>query len=135
MGMFKLMPTRAPSKPAKIIADFDALISESIAFRFHGKDFIIRPVDTETFLKVMIGFQEAQMLVRQEAEGKVVDTDAIYDAYLKFIGPLCEDFTVKDLKSMTLSQINALIGLIIKHITGGTDTAMAESDEKKNPKI
>jgi hypothetical protein len=128
----KLFPARTEKKPLKIIADFDALISEPIGFRFHGKEYEIKPVDTETFMRVAKALQEIQDLLSQRTQGTEVDNEKVYDAYHKFLSPLCPSITLKDLNSMALPQIHALKNLIIRHMLGDTAEQMqGEKSEKK----
>lgn len=125
--LHKLLPNRAGKKSVKIVADFDQLIAEPIGFRFQGRDFEIKPVDTETFMKTTHSLQEIQDLLKKKGEGQEITNEEVYEAYLKFTQPLCPQITLKILKSMSLSQIHALVNLIIRHILGD-----AEPQEKKN---
>lgn len=130
----KLWPVRTESKPIKIIADIDAIISEPVGFIFQGQTYEIHPVDTESFMRVANSLHEVQRILQDRGQGKSIDEEEVYQAYLKFIQPLCPRIGLKELKAMKLPQIDALVNLIFKHIRGDTTqskTEQEETDEKK----
>lgn len=137
MGVFQFLPARAQKKPIQIITDLDALISEPIGFRFAGEDYEIKPVDTESFMKVANALGNIQEILRQRAEGQEVSDEQVYRAYLRFTEPLCPGITLKTLKSMAIPQIHALINLITRHLQGQTAELMQAQDveKKKSPPL
>lgn len=135
----KLLPTRNQSRPnVQVIADFDDLIAQPIGFKVFGKVYEIQPVTTETFLKVANALGQVQNLLSERAQGREIKDQEVYDHYFQFITPLCPDMTKDELKKLALPQLNALITLIIQHMTGRTPQTPkpveAEDAEKKNSK-
>ena len=67
MGLFKIRDTsNGAEKDARVIADLDALIAKPVAFRFHGKTHLIKPVSTAEFL----GFLEASVRIGEVIANK-----------------------------------------------------------------
>lgn len=131
--LHKLKPARMNAKPAKVIADLDDLIAEPVAFRFQGKTWVLKPVDTETFMRVARALEDIQELLSGHSGGEPKNKEEIYDAYLVFIQPLCEGIGMTEIRSMTLPQLHALMSLIIRHITGQTtqESVSGSEEEKK----
>jgi len=132
-----LNPARTQARPVKIVADFDALVSQEIGFKLHGESYILKPVNTEDSMRLTLALERANKLSAQREQDNSVTLEDICQAYLDFISPLCPQMTMDTLKQMTLAQIHALVGLIIRHMMGLTSEDMRESSvdengEKKN---
>lgn len=125
MGVLsKLMPAR--QEPAKVVADLDALIDEPIAIRFQGRVFTVKPVSTRAFMKMADAMGRMQILTTQST----IKNDDVYKGYHDYISVLCPEITIDMLKSMTLTQVHALLNVLIKHSTG-QPLNLDESIEKK----
>lgn len=132
--LHKILAARSkPPENLKIIADFDSLIVEPVGFVYRGKSYEVKPVDTESFLKIADCLGHMNSLLNSRAQGAEVTDDVVYESYYNFITPLCPTFTMKDLKSMKLPQLGGLVNLIIRHLTGETvsDTRSEDSEKKK----
>lgn len=124
----RIMPAR--QKPAvKVIADLDSIVSQPIGFRFMGKDYVIEPVTTEKFMQIAGALERMQNIAKEHAENKGITQEDVYESYHDFIKSLCPKITVKDLRSMALPQLHAVINLMIRHITGQTDDQMVGESE------
>lgn len=131
MGAFQFKPVRSQSQPL-VITDLDALISKPIAFKFQGEIFTVKPVDTGTYLKVADGLGQLQALTSQDQAN--VKREDIDQAYFNLLSNLCDDLKISHIQKMTVAQINALLRLIVRHLTGETEKYMQSDDsaQKKN---
>lgn len=129
MGVFeKFIPTRAARSP-KLIADLDDLISQPIGFRYLGKEYTLEPMTTRNFMSVTRALDDLKMILSSQ-EG-VLNEEAIYDAYYVFVSSLCRKISLSDIKKATVSQLHALLNLLIQHITGQTASQMVVDPEEK----
>lgn len=134
MGVLqKLMPARdAQASTVKIIADLDSLVSQRIGFRFAGKDFVVEPVSTGSFIRISQTMAEFQELLLKKDDASAGVTEArIYEAYYRWISVLCPAISLRDIQAMKIVQLHALMNLMIRHITGQTQEPTPDL-EKKN---
>lgn len=130
MGMLhKLMPARPD---VKLIADLDEIISQPIGFKFGGRDYVIQPVSTSAFLKITQAMENFQALlkVKDSKPGEITE-DIVYEAFYRWIVILVPEIKLAAVKKMAFAQLNALMTLMIQHITGQTSDAMHGGSEKK----
>lgn len=129
------MPARSKAQSATIVTDLDALISKPIAFKFQNEIFTVKPVDTGTFLKVAASLGDLQALLSRE-DPTQTNREEIDEKYFNLLSVLCEDLTLAHIQRMTVAQINALLRLVVRHLTGDTEKFMqateTDSTEKKN---
>ena len=125
----KFLPARAKKQEGPV-TDLDAIVAESVSFRFKGKIHTLHPVDMETFLK----FTNAQSTLMRTLNGKenVLTPQALAEKYFEVINPLCSSIQLKDIMDMEQVQIAALYQLIIDMVTGQVP---GENDKKKRQKI
>jgi len=128
MGLFNLKPGRSVRVP-EIVADLDELIPAPIAFKFEGKTYECAPVDAGLFLKVSQALSKIQDMKERE-----VTPDEIVEGYLSFLKPVCPEITREMIKKMSVSQLTALINLILKHLTGESFNVGAEEPSQKKKK-
>lgn len=135
MGVFeKFMPTR-DSRSTKLIADLDDLISQPIGFRYLGKEYVIEPMTTRNFITVTKALGELEAILKRQ-EGGELNEDEIYDAYFLFVSSLCKKISLSDIRKATVSQLHALLNLLMQHITGQTASQMVGNpDEKKKIQV
>jgi len=132
-ALYKFLPARQKEDLThlKIVSDFDKLVSEPVGFKFLGRVWKIKPVTNEIFMQVTLQYGKLVGFLQGEGE---LQGDALFEEYLKFIHPVCPEFKLEDLKKMNMPQLNALIGLIMKHLTGNVYSeanASTEENEKK----
>ncbi len=125
MGLFKIRDvTRGAEKDARVIADLDALIAEPVAFRFHGKTHLIKPISTAEFLK----FLEASAKIGEVLSNKASLAEDVIGAYHRLICSVCDTFTRKDVEQLTEAQSWALFRVIVETVKGKT---YADDSKKK----
>lgn len=112
------MPARAKSQDYSVVLDLDELLTKPVGFQVLGRTYTVRPVSTETFLKLANVLGEIQALIKSIGEGAEAHDVQIYEAYHRYISVLCPEFTLDTLKKMQLPQVHGLVNLIIKHATG-----------------
>jgi hypothetical protein len=110
----KLKPTRDQSKK-KIIADFDAMVAESVWFTLNGKDWEIAPMDMMAYLKFVNGYQE---YCNWEVSEKEITAELVIDKTLTLVKTAVPKMTKKDFGSLNSQQIGALIQIIMETVTG-----------------
>ncbi len=127
-------PARAAERhdDIKILCDFDALLTTSVGFKFHGKHYKLENIDVENYMKITVAYRELMLMLETRAKGtSVVDTLNVYKTYYNLVHPLCPDFSIEDLQKMPFVMLNKLIQLILAQIAG--DPAIYnDSTEKKN---
>jgi hypothetical protein len=128
-GLSHFMPARGAKLPVKVISDLDDLVAQPIGFRYLGEDYIIAPMTTRNFMIVTQALHELEeTLKKQNGEW---DDESIYQAYYEFISPLCPGISLKKIKKGTISQLHALLNLMVRHITGQTEPDMVREEEEK----
>jgi hypothetical protein len=126
----RLLPARAKKQEGPV-TDLDAIVAESVSFRFKGKNHTLHPIDMETFLK-FTNAQSSLMRVLNDKEN-VLTTRGLAEKYFEVINPLCASISLKDIMDMEQVQIAALYQLIIDMVTGQVpDTG---DGKKKRQKI
>jgi hypothetical protein len=128
MNLFK--KSKVDSQPATIVSDLDALISETIAFKVHGKIHKIKPITVEEFVKFSLALSDAQTL--QTAES--VKTNDLIDVYLKIFQAVCDTIERKDIESMTQPQVGALLQLVVEAVMGKAQGKSGESVDDSGEK-
>lgn len=125
-------PTRDAKKhnePMKLIADLDAIISQPIGFKYLGNQYVIEPLTTESYMDLILAYQNLQFLLkRRDEQDGTVTLDQTYEAYYTLMHSVCPTITLSEIKKGKLIQLSAMLGLMIKHITGDTAPLMAGSD-------
>lgn len=117
----RLWPEKTEYKPAQLlnseaVTDLDAIISEPIEFRLHGKIHRINPLTTEQFLKVTNEYVNIQSMQKMDS----LDSQEVISRYHAFISVACASITREDIEKMTQQQAGALLNLIIGLLTGDT---------------
>lgn len=125
MGVLeKLKPARSRTQEDfEIIADIDAVITKPIGFRLHGRSHKIRPVTTREFMEWSSALAHLWNLKKKED----VQDEEIWKAYYNVIHTLCETITLEDIQKCEPSQIAAIYGVLLDHVTG----RIQREDEKK----
>jgi hypothetical protein len=97
-----------------VVKDLDALISDSVAFKWGGKIHEIRPIETGEFLQV---YEALGMIDALRKQDKITPTE-ILDAQYKLFSSLCSTIERSDLDKMTYLQVGDLYQLFIDTISG-----------------
>lgn len=119
----------AAGSEAKLVSDLDRMLTESIAFKLHGKVHRINPITVEEFYKFTKAFSLVGGL---KAEG-ISPAEAV-TLYHEVISSVAPSVSRKDIEDMTQSQVGALLQLVIEAVTGKayTDVPQVGEGEKKN---
>lgn len=131
MTLFAKRTKGTQPQPAKIASDLDALVSEAIAFKIHGKVHTLNPVTVQEFLNFSYALTHAQSLQAQT----VVSPEELIDVYFQVFASVCNTITKEDVKDMTQAQIAALFQLIVDSIMGkvqGESGEVFQAEKKKN---
>lgn len=116
--LHKLRPARTQAQDCSVVLDLDDLMVKPVGFQLKGRTYIVKPVSTETFLRLADILGEIQTMVQGIAKGDKIHDADIYQAYYRYISVLCPEFTLETLKGMALPQVHGVVNLIIKHATG-----------------
>lgn len=118
----KLWPTRQ-KHTADLVADLDAMVSEAIAFKLHGKQHIVKPISLEEFLKYTNAYSQ---IWNSTDEKKKLTNEQFIEMYHQLFSSVCDTITIDDIKRMSQAQVGALFQLISDTVTG-----KAHVDQKK----
>lgn len=119
----KFWPTRS-KHTAQLVADLDAMASEPFAFRLHGKNHVVKPIQLEEFLKYTNAY--AQLWNKLDDKVKKITDEQLLDMYVDLFTSVCDTIKKDDVKKMSQAQIGALFQLISDAVTG-----KAHVDQKK----
>lgn len=118
----KFWPARQ-KHTADLVADLDAMVSEAIAFKLHGKQHIVKPISLEEFLKYTNAYSQ---IWNSTDEKKKLTNEQFIEMYHQLFSSVCDTITVDDIKKMSQAQVGALFQLISDTVTG-----KAHVDQKK----
>ena len=110
----KLQPTRQAAAPSGVVADLDAMLSEAVGFKLHGKMHVIRPLTVEQFMKLTNKMAEIYDLKNKTG----IEPSEIVDLYYSTVSIASKTVTREDISNMNTQQVTALLELIIETITG-----------------
>lgn len=97
-----------------VVRDLDAIISEPVFFKLHGKVREIRPISTAGYLK----YVNSLAALYELKDKQTVSADELIDRYFELVSAVCDDFTREDIEEMGQQQIGALFQLILDTISG-----------------
>lgn len=109
-----LRPSRKKMESAELVADLDEVLGKEVKFRLLGKEYLIKKLTTETFLKVMNGFSQLEKKARQDT----ITTDEALETYAHLFSTCIDGIDKKTVRDMSLPQVSALAQLIIDYATG-----------------
>jgi len=123
----KIWPSRQDAKRKKgqssvMVADLDAMISQTVRFRLLGRDHEIEPLSVQQFMKFASAY--SKVLVLQEQD--VVTPDELVEAYYNLVSSVCKSVSREDIKKMSQQQVAALFQIMVDLHTG-----RLFADEKK----
>lgn len=118
---------RASHPDVKMVTDLDRMISDPVGFRWKGKVHKIKPMNNETFLRVLNELAKMEKFSRVGSR----DTQAVMHIYAGLFATVCDTITLKDVKQMSYAQVITLYREIMACVTG---KAYFEGEEKKTPK-
>lgn len=117
-----------------MVADLDALLSESVVFRLGGERHVINPVSTGTLFEFQKGWAQLRNAFEKKAD---FDAETLIDAYTRVIGSVCSSIKRSHIENMTQAQLAALFKLVMSTITGEVyvkDEPEKVETKKKTPK-
>lgn len=125
----RIWPARSnKSKATEPIADLDAIIAQSVAFKYKGKIHTLKPMTLEEFLK----FTNAQSaLLTLLKDDQQLTPKALAESYLGVISSVCDTITLDDIMDMEQAQVAALYQLVIDLVTGQVDTGEGKKKRQK----
>lgn len=121
----RLFPARDNARvdDVEVFSDLDAMLTESISFRFCGRIHKIDPITTQKFAE----FVDAQSRLDELSKtGKMTPTECI-DACFKVIQSVIPSITLEDIEKAQQHQVVAIFEMIRKTITG----EIYEEEKKK----
>ena len=124
MSLFNLKPVRAD---IPVVSDLDAMIADSVPFRFAGKIHHIKPISVLEFYQYT---QALGKLMELKDSAKVTGEDLV-DAYFNLFRSVCDTITHADIEKMTTAQAGALFALTIECVTGKAQGDESELVKKK----
>lgn len=107
-------PTRDDAKEVEVVADLDALVNDEVAFKFNGKTYKIKPLETG---EAFIVWQNLSKLEKFEV-GDLVEFKEVIDFYADLFHSVCPEITRSDVEIMSQPQCAALLQLILDTVTG-----------------
>lgn len=120
----RLRPARTMAE-SEIVADLDEMVGRDLRFRLNGKEYSIKRMSTETFIKVLNGFDVIQQKIKQS---RVSEEEAL-DCYTHLFESCIDGISRHVVKEMSIAQVSALSQLILEHATG--KMGLAEEIKKK----
>lgn len=113
------------------VTDLDAIVAESVHFRFKGKLHEIKPVTLEEFLK--FSNAQAALMDKIKSDDSKLTPDKLVQQYHQVISAVCDSITVEDIKGMEQVQVAALYQLVIDQVTG--QVKASDGQKKSRQKI
>lgn len=102
----------------EVITDLDAIVNDSIHFRYKGRIHEIKPISLEAFLK----FTQANTAFLANMGGeKDITPDQLVNEYQSLISSVCSTITRQDIEDAEHAQLAALYQLIVDAVTGQVD--------------
>ena len=110
------MILKEPKKSSKVemIADLDAILSESVTFRLHGKIHTLKPLTVEEFLV----YSRSLCNLVDLKEKETVTPSELVDCYYDLAHSVCSTIVREDIEKMTQGQVAALYQTILDTVTG-----------------
>lgn len=110
----------------KPFVDLDALVEESVQFKFKGNIYTLKPMSIETFMKFNNAWWELQQLIKQDK----ISSEEGMNISVSLIKSVCDDLPEEKIrKEMSVIQIAGLVQLVIEKVTARDPTD--ESIKKK----
>jgi hypothetical protein len=103
-------------KASSVFADLDAMIVEPVSIKVLGVEHTLSPLSLEQFFKITSSWSELEAL-KQE---KTTDALMLLDKYHEIISAALPTIERKDLDSMSIQQIGALMQIVFETVTGKT---------------
>lgn len=115
----KLWPARSKASIGPV-TDLDAIVSESVTFRFKGKVHNLKPISLAEYLKFINAMAEMNKAFEEKDKSPLTAKD-LASKYHAVIAAVCDTITLDDILSMEQAQVAALYQLVIDQITGQVD--------------
>jgi len=114
-----------PASDVRLVCDLDAILTETVGFKFDGVIYEIPPISLEKFILAVQGLAVLDNLKQK----KELNGPELLDAYESLFRLVCPKLTRKIIQDMGHQRIGALLNLIIEVIMGKATLTL----EKKNP--
>lgn len=124
----KLWPARTKSKVDVPVTDLDAIVSESVPFRFQGRIHELKPISLAEYLKFLNAMTEMNAAFQDKEAATPMTARDLAAKYHAVISAVCDSITLDDVMKMEQAQVAALYQLVIDQVTGQVD----QGDGKKN---
>lgn len=114
MGILSFKPTRSKFAPpdAPMVADLDALVGETVYFRYQGKGHPISPMSTEEYFRLMNKYSSFVMLTKN----KTIIYDEFVDGLTEIFAIACPTIGREQVEAMTPNQRGSLLQLVIDFV-------------------
>ena len=119
----KLWPTRT-KHTAELVADFDAMTTDPVAFKLNGKIHEIKPISTGEFFAYANAY--AKLMAMLDEKKLTINPGELIERYFELFYSVCPSITIEDIKNSNNAQVAGLYQLIIDTVTGRT-----HADQKK----
>lgn len=111
----------------KPFTDLDALVEESVSFKFKGNVYTLKPMSIETFMKFSNAWWNLQETIKQET----ISSEESMNISVDLIRSVCDDLPEELIRTqMSVVQVAALIQMVIEKVTGRDS-----SDEELKKKV
>lgn len=124
----KLWPTRSKHL-AEPVTDLDAIIAESVTFRYKGKIHELKPMRLDEFLKFTNA--QAELMNNIKDENERLTPRQLAGRYHKVISSVCDTLSIDDILGMEQVQVAALYQLVIDLVTGQVRDIDGEKKSRK----
>lgn len=111
----------------RVVVDLDRMLGELPGFKYRGKVYQIRAMDTAVWLRLCEELAALNLLMRKEGFNR----KEIRDRYYRLLVKAVDGISFEDVDQMTDAQLGAVVQLIVDCITGRAYAQ--EGDKKKAP--
>lgn len=126
--MFPWLRKRPKYENVKIVSDLDALVQDPVGFVFNGRTYVVKPMTTEQFSKVVLILAEIDQL-RAKFAAQGGEWDEAKRKYQRLFDVAVDGLTASDYSKMEKPQTIALFQIILRCVGGEAQV----DQEKKSP--
>lgn len=121
-----------PADQTPYVRDLDAIVSDPIGIKLHGRVRMLKPIETMQFLKFMNQWQE---FGKWQREVKDATPNSVIDKLHNLLNTVCDDISKEDIEKMTNSQVAAVIDVVFKTISGEIFVPQNDDEVKKKMRM
>lgn len=119
----KLWPARS-KHTTELVADFDAMSTDPVAFKLNGKIHEIKPITTGEFFAYANAF--AKLMAMLDEKKITIQPSELIERYYELFKSVCDTITIDDIRNSNNAQVAGLYQLVVDTVTGKT-----HADQKK----